>query len=119
MIDDQIKNVLSQMRDLIQARLHGKSKAIMLATMCLSLSQAFVIDLSRFISDTFNDLHVSGFPTKASWLLVTKLVVRIFGTNLDRVQAFMRGKIDTTNHAQSAADPLWATLKTLNVMQEY
>ena len=105
-IEDQIKNVLSQMRDLISARLHGKTEAIMLATTCLSVSQAFVIDLSRFISDTYNDLSLSGFPTKASWLLVTKLVVRIFGTDLDRVRAFMRGKMDTFDHTQLATDSL-------------
>lgn len=97
-IDDQIKNILCQMRDLISSRLHGKSEAIMLATTCLSISQAFVIDLSRFISDTYNDLSLSGFPAKSSWLLVTKLVVRIFGTDLDRVRAYMRGKMDTMNH---------------------
>ena len=37
-IEDQIKNVLCQMRDLISSRLHGRSEAIMLATTCLSLS---------------------------------------------------------------------------------
>lgn len=46
-IEEQIKNVLCQMRGLISSRLQGRSEAIMLATTCLSLSQAFVIDLSR------------------------------------------------------------------------
>ena len=67
-IEDQIKNVLSQIRDLFSARLYGKSEAIMLATSCLSLSQAFVLDLSKFISDTYADLELSGFPAKANWL---------------------------------------------------
>ena len=118
-IEDQIKNVLCQMRDLISARLQGRSEAIMLASTCLTASQAFVIDLSRFISDTHSDLELSGFPKDASWLLVTKLVVRIFGTDLDRVRSFMRGKMDTLDHAQLATDALWATLRTLAVMQEY
>ena len=78
-----------------------------------------MIDLSRFISDTYSDLELSGFPVKASWLLVTKLVVRIFGTDLDRVRSFMRGKMDTMDHTQLATDSLWATLRTLAVMQEY
>ena len=86
------------MRDLITARLQGNSEAIMLATTCLSASQAFIIDLSRFISKTHRDLELSGFPAGVSWLLVTKLVVRIFGTDLDRVRSFMRGKMDTLDH---------------------
>ena len=118
-IEDQIKNILCQMRDLIQSMLQGRSEAIMLATTCLSISQAFVIDLSTFISDTHSDLELSGFPKKASWLLVTKLVVRIFGTDLDQVRAYMRGKMDTMDHMQLATGSLWATLRTLAVMQEY
>lgn len=118
-IEDQIKNIVFQMRDLIQSRLQGRSEAIMLATTCLSISHAFVIDLSRFISDTYGDMELFGFPKKASWLLVTKLVVRIFGTDLDRVRVYMRGKMDTMDHLQLATDSLWATLRTLAVMQEY
>lgn len=118
-IEDQIKNVLCQMRDLITARLHGRSEAIMLATTCLSASQAFIIDLSRFISDTHSDLELSGFPSDASWLLVTKLVVRIFRTDLDRVRSYIRGKMDTLDQTQLVTDALWATLRTLGVMQEY
>ena len=64
-IYDQIKNVLCQMRDLISSRFYGRSEGIMLTMTCLSLPQAFVIDLSRFISDTYSDLHLSGFPEKA------------------------------------------------------
>ena len=118
-IDDQMPNVMYQLRDLISTRLQGQTQAIMLATTCLSILQAFVIDLSRFISDTHRDLELSGFPSKSSWLLVTKLVVRIFGTDLDKVRSFMRGKMDVTSHKEVATDSLWATLKTIGVMQEY
>ena len=62
---------------------------------------------------------MAGFPTKSSWLLVTKLVVRIFGTDLNEVRAFMRGKMDTDQHKYLATDALWATLRTIGVMQEY
>lgn len=63
-IEDQMPNIMYQMRDLISTRLDGKTQAIMLATTCLSISQAFTIDLSRFISDTHGDLEISGFPKK-------------------------------------------------------
>ena len=118
-IEDQMPNVLYQMKDLITTRLRGNSQAIMLATTCLSISHSFVVDLCRFISDTHRDLHMAGFPPTSSWLLVTKLVVRIFGTDLDKVRAFMRGKMDTTDHACLATDALWATLRTISIMQEY
>ena len=62
---------------------------------------------------------MAGFPQTSSWLLVTKLVVRIFGTDLDKVRAFMRGKMDTTDHGRLATDALWATLRTISVMQDY
>ena len=104
------------MRDLIIARLHGRSEAIILATTCLTASQAFVINLSRFISDTRSDLKISGFLKEASWLLVSKLVVQISGTDIDCVRSFMRGKMDTLDHAQLETDALWATLRTLSVV---
>ena len=107
------------MKDLIATRLQGNTLAIMLAMTCLSISQAFVIDLSRFVSDTYRDLELSSFPDKSSWLLVTKLVVRIFGTDLDKVRSFMRGKMDVKSHQEIATDALWATLRTIAVMQEY
>ena len=112
-------NVLYQMKDLISTRLRGNSQAIMLATRCLSISHSFVVDLCRFISDTHRDLEMAGVPASASWLLVTKLVVRIFGIDLDKVRAFMRGKMDTTDHGRLATDALWATLRTISVMQDY
>ena len=118
-IEDQIPNVLFQMRDLISSRLEGKSQAIMLVTTCLSISHSFVIDLARFISDTSMDLERSGFPHKQSWLLVTKLVVRIFGTDLDKVRAFISGKMDTKNPKELATDFLCATLRTIGVMKAY
>ena len=118
-IDDQMPNIMYQMRDLIATRLQGNTQAIMLATTCLSTSQAFVIDLSLFISDTFRDLELSEFPEKLSWLLVTKLVMRIFGTDLDKVRSFMRGKMDVQSHQEIATDALWTTLRTIAVMQQY
>ena len=118
-IEDQMPNVIYQMKDLIGTRLHGNSQAIMLATTCLSISHTFVVELARFISDTHRDLELAGFPTKSSWLLVTKLVVRIFGTDLDKVRSFMRGKMDTETHVILATDALWATLRTIGVMQDY
>ena len=118
-IEDQMPNVIYQMKDLISTRLQGNSQAIMLATTCLSISHTFVVELARFISDTHRDLDLAGFPSKASWLLVTKLVVRIFGTDLDKVRSFMRGKMDTDSHVVLATDALWATLRTIGVMQDY
>ena len=101
------------MKDLISTRLSGNSQAIMLATTCLSVSHTFLVELVRFITDTHRDLELAGFPTKSSWLLVTKLVVRIFGTDMDKVRAFMRGKMDTDQHRHLATDALWATLRTI------
>lgn len=118
-IDDQMPNVMYQMRDLIATRLEGQTQAIVLATTYISISQAFVIDLSRFLSDTYRDLEIAGFPPDSSWLLVTKLVVRIFGTDLDKVRSFVRGKMDVSSHAQVATDSLWGALKTIGVMQQY
>ena len=118
-IEDQMPNVIYQMKDLISTRLRGNSQAIMLATTCLSVSQTFVVELIRFISDTYRDLELAGFPEKASWLLVTKLVVRIFGTDLDKVRSHIRGKMDTDAHNQLATDALWGTLRTIGVMQDY
>ena len=107
------------MKDLISTRLSGNSQAIMLATTCLSVSHTFLVELVRFITDTHRDLELAGFPTKSSWFLVTKLVVRIFGTDLDKVRAFMRGKMDTDQHRHLATDALWATLRTIGIMQQY
>lgn len=94
------------MKDLISTRLMGNSQAIILATTCLSVSHTFVVELIRFITDTHRDLDLAGFPAKSSWLLVTKLVVRIFGTGLDKVRAFMRVKMDTEEHQRLAMDAL-------------
>lgn len=105
-IEDQMPNIMYQMRDLIATRLGGQNQAIMLATTCLSISQAFAIDLLRFISDTYRDLELSGFPEQSSWLLVTKLVVRIFGTDLDKVRSFIRGKMDVYSHIEVATNSL-------------
>lgn len=118
-IEDQMPNVIFQMKDLISTRLYGNSQAIMLATTCLSISQTFLVELIRFVSDTYRDLDLAGFPEKSSWLLVTKLVVRIFGTDLDKVRSYMRGKMDTSDHGQLATDALWGTLRTIGVMQDY
>lgn len=118
-IEDQIPSVIYQMKDLISTRLWGNSQAIMLATTCLPESHTFIVELIRFITDTHRDLDMAGFPTKSSWLLVTKLVVRIFGTDLDKARAFMRGKMDTDQHQHLATDALWATLRTIGVMQQY
>ena len=81
-IEDQMSHVIYQMKDLISTQLRGNSEAMMLATTCLSVSHTFVVELIRFISDTHRDLDLAGFPAKSSWLLVTKLVVRTFGTDL-------------------------------------
>ena len=91
----------------------------MLAATCLSISQTFLVELIRFVSDTYRDLDLAGFPEKSIWLLVTKLVVRIFGTDLDKVRSYMRGKMDTSDHGQLATDALWGTLRTIGVMQDY
>lgn len=118
-IEEQMPNIIYQMKDLIGTRLRGNSQAIMLATTCLSISHTFVVELSRFISDTHRDLDLAGFPANASWLLVTKLVVRMFGTDLDKVRSYMRGKMDTEHPNELATDALWATLRTIGVMQDY
>lgn len=89
----------------------------MLATTCLSISHTFVVNLIRFITDTHRDLELAVLPARSSWLLVIKLVIRIFGTDLDKVRAFMRGKID--EHQRLATNALWATLRTIGVMQQY
>ena len=118
-IEEQMPNIIYQMKDLIGTRLVGNSQAIMLATTCLSISQIFVAELPRFVSDTYRDLDLAGFPSNSSWLFVIKLVVQMFGTDLDKVRSFMRGKIDTHLPHELSSDALWATLRIIGVMQEY
>eukprot|EP00957_Ditylum_brightwellii_P081772 6221512-Ditylum_brightwellii.AAC.1 len=73
-IQQQIGNVEKHFRTAINMNLRHNAEAHDIAISCLETPLAFLNLASTFISDTYWDLEVLGFPPQITWQLITKLV---------------------------------------------
>eukprot|EP00957_Ditylum_brightwellii_P116017 8850887-Ditylum_brightwellii.AAC.1 len=81
------------------------------------MSLAFLNLTCNFISDTYCNLEVLGFPLKITWQLVTNLVYQVFAGDLDDARGFMRIVHGTRDHLMLASRTIWAVFKTNKVMK--
>eukprot|EP00957_Ditylum_brightwellii_P017188 1295680-Ditylum_brightwellii.AAC.1 len=72
-IQHQIVHVERHFHHIIRANLTGYPNANAIAISCLETSLGFLNTTSNFITDTYRDLEVAGFPAQITWQLVSKL----------------------------------------------
>eukprot|EP00957_Ditylum_brightwellii_P172836 13157671-Ditylum_brightwellii.AAC.1 len=68
-IQQQIETVEQQIQESIWMNLVNHPKARAVAVSCLETSLGFLNVVSNFITDTYRDLEVSGFPSQITWQL--------------------------------------------------
>ena len=74
--------------------------------------------LLGFIDTTYKKLKAAGFDSERSWALVTKLVYRIF-SDMNKVRNGVENSLELTNPADLCGKVLFATLRTIDIQEEY
>eukprot|EP00957_Ditylum_brightwellii_P027228 2058626-Ditylum_brightwellii.AAC.1 len=111
-IQQQIGTVERHFRASIGMNLREHTKARTIAISCVETSLAFLSLTCNFISITYRDLEVSGFPSQITWQLVTKLVYQVFAGDLDDQRGFMQILHGTQDHLALTSRTIWAIFKT-------
>lgn len=118
-IRNNIEVIRSRLENIIDDRLARFPEAAALAHQALSETIAFIGVLSRYITETYDHLSLSGFCLDKSWLLVTKLVHRIFATDCHLKRGLVSEILNASDSRVLACGVLWGTFATHEVMKEY
>ena len=118
-IRDNIEVIRTRIESIITERLRNHKEAEALAMQLLSDTIAFLESLSRFITETYDRLALSGFGKDRSWLLVSKLVHRLFATDCHLRRGAVSEVLDATDTRVLSLGVLYGTFSTHQVMREY
>ena len=118
-IRDNIEVIRTRIESIISERLRNHKEAEALAMQLLSDTIAFLESLSRFITETYDRLALSGFGKDQSWLLVSKLVHRLFATDCHLRRGAVSEVLDATDTKVLSLGVLYGTFSTHQVMREY
>ena len=118
-IRDNIEVIRTRIESIITERLRNHKEAQALAMQLLSDTIAFLESLSRFITETCDRLVLSGFGKDKSWLLVSKLVHRMFATDCHLRRGAVSEVLDATDTKVLSLGVLYGTFSTHQVMREY
>ena len=118
----QLKNEIPSIRKQVKAAINSAltdPEAKSLALECLSTTDAFITEMSNYVSQTYRDLvDQGGFVPKDAWRLVCKLLRRIF-EDLSDVRLCGRDAKMKGNPTHTTAMFLWGTLQAQVKMQSY
>ena len=118
-IKDNVEVIRERIESLIDELYFDHPEADALARQLLSDTISFVTALSRYITETFDNLKHAGFGASKSWKLVSKLVHRIFVTDCNLKRGMVKEVLDSENSRVLARGILWGIFATHQVMREY
>ena len=120
-IDANKPHAESSVNTMIGDQLFGekRAEARALATKMLSKSLEFITAVNTYITDTYKEVLQSSGDPAIAWDLVTFIVQQMFKEEFHVVRAGVRGGIDPARPKLTALRIMWATFRTMEVVESF
>ena len=121
LIKETIPKVKQALEPVITITLQNHPNALVLANKCLDETVSFVTQFMTFVSKTYDNLTLAGFPSQSAWNLVASVIKRMFSVDFDLVRATVREQLspDQSNRKRLAASVLFSTFATVQKQEEF
>ncbi len=120
-IDAHKPHVENAVNTMIGECLYGENRAEAraLATKMLSKSLEFITAVNTYITDTYKEVYQSSGDPAVAWDLVTFIIQQMFKEEFHVVRAGIKGGIDPAKPKTMALRIMWASFRTMEVVESF